>query len=253
MVIRYAINMRHSLDRLSDMFYWPLMDLVLWGLTGLYFAKLNTANPHSVEIILTGVIFWLIIWRGQYEINLNLLSELWDRNLVNIFVTPLKLSEWIISLLIFGLLKMLFSLIFVSLLAFILYKYNVFMYGIFIIPVTISLLLTGWTVGFTIAGVLIRFGQKVQTLAWVGGALVAPFSAVYYPLSILPGFAQKIAQFIPSSYMFEGMREFIVTGNIPYEKFLTSFILNAVYLTISILFFNFMFNKSKRLGLGRLI
>lgn len=253
MIIRYTANMRHSFDRLSDMFYWPLMDLVLWGLTGLYFAKLSTGNLHAVDIILTGVIFWLVIWRGQYEINLNLLAELWDRNLVNIFATPLRLSEWIISLLIFGLLKMLVSLVFVALLAFILYKYNIFMYGFFIVPVVISLLLTGWTVGFIIASVLIRFGQKVQTFAWIGGALLAPFSAVYYPLSILPVWVQKIAHFIPSSYMFEGMREFILTGNISFEKFLISFALNIVYLILSIWLFVSMFNKSRKLGLGRLI
>jgi ABC-2 type transport system permease protein len=254
MVLRYAINMRHTLDRLSDMFYWPLMDLALWGLTGLYFAKLNTNNnPHAVEIILTGVIFWLVIWRGQYEISLNLLTELWDRNLVNIFVTPLKVSEWILSLLIFGVLKMIVSFAFVALLAFILYKYNIFMYGFFVIPVIVSLLLTGWTIGFMIAGTLIRFGQKIQTIAWVGGALVSPFSAIYYPLSILPVWAQKIALFLPSSYIFEGMREFVATGNISFEKFFISFILNIVYLTLSLWFFISMFNKSRKLGLGRLI
>jgi ABC-2 type transport system permease protein len=253
MIIRYTINMRHSFDRLSDMFYWPLMDLILWGLTGLYFAKLNMNNFHSIDIILTGVVFWLVIWRGQYEINLNLLSELWDKNLVNLFVTPLKLSEWIISLLIFGLLKMLASLMFVSLLAFILYKYNVLMYGLFIIPIVISLLITGWAIGFFIAGILIRYGQRVQTFAWIGGALLAPFSAVYYPLSILPVWVQKVALFVPSSYMFEGMREFIVTHSISYEKFLISFALNIAYLILSIWFFKSMFNKSKKLGLERLI
>lgn len=253
MVIRYTINMRHSLDRLSDMFYWPLMDLLLWGLTGLYFSKINASNPHSVQIILTGVVFWLVVWRGQYEINLNLLAELWDKNLVNIFVTPLKISEWILSLLIFGFLKMIASLIFVAVVSFILYKFNVFMYGLFIIPVIISLMLTGWTIGFIVASALIMFGERIQTIAWIGGAILAPFSAIYYPLSILPAWAQKAALFIPSSYMFEGMREFILTGTISLEKFLISFSLNIIYLTLSIWLFMSMFKKSRKLGLGRLI
>lgn len=253
MVIRYTINMRHNLDRLSDMFYWPLMDLLLWGLTGLYFSKINASNPHSVEIILSGVVFWLIVWRGQYEINLNLLAELWDKNIVNIFVTPLKISEWILSLLIFGFLKMLISLIFVAVISFILYKFNVFMYGFFVVPIIISLLMTGWTIGFTIASILIRYGERVQTIAWVGGVLLTPFSAVYYPLSILPVWAQKAALFVPSSYIFEGMREFISTGNISLEKFLISFLLNIIYLTLSLLLFISAFKKSRELGLGRLI
>lgn len=253
MVIRHATTMRHNFDRLSDAFYWPLMDLVLFGLTGLYFAKLNNANPNTVTIILTGVVFWWVIWRGQYEVSINLLSEIWDANLVNIFVTPLKISEWIISFMVFGLLKMIVSFIFLSLLAFLLYEYNVFMYGFLLFPIILNLLITGFYVGFTISGVLIYFGKKIQTLAWIGGGLILPFSAAFYPVSVLPVWAQKIALFTPSSYMFEGMREFISIGNMAYEKFIISFALNIVYLILSIWFFIIMFNKSKKLGLGRLI
>jgi ABC-2 type transport system permease protein len=229
------------------------MDLLLMGLTGLYFAKINTSNPHSVEIMLTGVIFWLVVWRGQYEISLNLLAEFWDRNLVNIFVTPLKISEWILSLLIFSFIKMLVSLIFVATISFILYKFNIFMYGLLIIPIAISLTLTGWTIGFIIASALIIFGQRIQTVAWIGGALLAPFSAIYYPLSILPAWVQKFVSFIPSSYMFEGMREFISTGSMSSEKFVISFSLNIIYLMLSVWLFISMFKKSRKLGLGRLI
>lgn len=252
-IMRYTINMRHNWDRLSDAFYWPLMDLVLLGLTGLYFAKTSINSPHAAEIILTGVIFWWVVWRGQYEIGTNLLSEIWDRNLVNIFVAPLKISEWILSFLIFGFLKMIVSFAFLILVSFIIYQYNVFMYGFLIIPIALSLLMIGWSIGFVIAGILIWFGQKIQTIAWVGGAVLAPVSAIYYPLSILPGWVQKIALFVPSSYMFEGMREFISTGSMPLEKFLISFALNIIYLTLSICFFVFMFKKSRKLGLGRLI
>lgn len=253
MVIRYAIDMRHNLDRLSDMFYWPLMDLWLLGLTGLYFSRVNTFNPHAIEIILSGVIFWLVVWRGQYEINLNLLAELWDKNLVNIFAAPLRVSEWVLSLLLFGFLKMLASLIFLAVVSFILYRFNVFIYGFYVVPVIISLLLTGWTVGFTISSILIRYGMRIQAIAWAGGAILAPLSAIYYPLSILPVWAQKAALLVPSSYMFEGMREFIATGNISLDKFLISFLLNIIYLALSIWFFNSMFKKSRKLGLGRLI
>lgn len=168
-------------------------------------------------------------------------------------VSPLKIEEWIISLLLFGFLKMTASLVFVGLLSFILYHYNIFMYGFFIIPIVISLLLTGWAIGFVIASFLIQFGVKIQTIAWAGGAILAPFSAIYYPLSILPVWAQKAALFVPSSYIFEGMRQFISTGHISFEKFLISFILSIVYLTLSIWLFIFMFKKSRQRGFGRLI
>jgi len=251
-VLRDAITLRHSLDRLSDMFYWPIMDLLIWGLTGLYIVN-QTENPTLLSVMLTGLIFWLVIWRSQYEMNITLLSELWDRNLVNIFASPLTLTEWLTSSLIFGFIKLIVSITLSAVLAFFLYSFNVFLYGPWLLPFVISLLLTGWIVGFIVAGLIIRFGQTIQALAWSGVFILAPFSALYYSLTTLPSWAQTIASFVPPSYVFEGMREILFTGSVSYDKILVSFALNIVYLVLSILFFVFMFNQSRKLGLGRLV
>lgn len=252
MILRDLTTLRHNYDRMSDMFYWPAMDLFIWGLTGLYFVK-QTQSPTIISVVLTGLVFWIVIWRSQYEISINLLTEMWDKNLVNIFASPLKVSEWVIAGMLFGFSKMAISLSFSAIVAFLLYKYNIFIYGIFLIPFVASLLLTGWVLGFFISGFLIRFGTRIQTIAWTGAYLVAPLSAIYYSLSILPIWAQKIGLFIPSTYVFEGMREVLFTGSLSYDKLIISFALNIVYLVLSILFFVWMFNKSKKLGLGRLI
>lgn len=253
MIYRYYVNMKHTYDRLTDMFYWPAMDLFLWGLTGLYFAKLNSNNPNTIIVILTGLIYWIVIWRTQYEVSINLLTEMWDQNLVNIFASPLRVTEWIISVIIFGFIKMFVSITFSAGLAFLLYQYPVFVYGFFLIPTIISLMITGWAVGFFVAGLLIQYGQRIQTIAWMGVVILAPFSALYYPVSVLPTWAQKVSLIIPSSYAFEGMREILFTGHASYDKLLISFLLNGIYLIFSIWFFISSFNKSKKLGLGRLI
>lgn len=252
MVLRDLINLRHGYDRLSDMFYWPAMDLLIWGLTGLYFVK-QSQNPNLLSVMLTGLIFWIVVWRSQYEININLLQEIWDRNLVSLFASPLTLAEWIVSFLIFGLTKMVVSLAFSGVIAFLLYQYSLFLYGLWLIPFVANLLLTGWIVGFVVAGFLIRFGGRIQTFAWTGVYLIVPFSAVYYSLSTLPSWAQKIGLAIPTTYIFEGMREILFTGSLSYDKLFISFALNIVYLVLSIWFFVWMFNKSKNIGLGRLI
>lgn len=253
MVIRYFINLRHNFDRLSDMFYWPALDLFIWGLTGLYLATLSANNKDYIFVILTGLVFWIIIWRMQYEININILTEIWDRNIVNIFASPLTLAEWMLSLMTVGFIKMLISLSFSAILAYVFYQYNVFVFGPLLLPIIISLSLTGWAAGFFVAAFIIRYGQKIQTLAWTGVVLIVPFSVLYYPLSILPQWAQKIALFIPSSYIFEMMRDVHSTGNFSYDKIAISFALNIPYLIFSLWFFVKMFNKSRKLGLGRLI
>ncbi|MBI2621326.1 MAG: ABC transporter permease [Candidatus Levybacteria bacterium] len=250
---RYFYTLIRSYDRLSDMFYWPVMDILVWGITGLYFASLSQNPKETTTVLLTGLIFWVITWRSQYEITVNLLTELWDRNLVNIFSSPLKLSEWITSVIIYGGTKMSISLVFSAATAFILYKYAFFQFGAWLVPIFINLGITGWVIGFIVASIIIRYGLKAQTLAWTGAYIIVPFSAIYYPLSILPDWAQKISLLIPSSYVFEAMRQHIFLNTISADKIFVSFALNIFYLILSILLFTFAFKKSKQKGLGRLI
>jgi len=248
-VLRYMYYMIHSIDRMSDMFYWPTVDLLLWGITSLYI-KNNTQNvPNIVLMIVSGILLWIIIWRGQYEITVNFLEELWNKNLVNLFVSPLKLSEWIIAVGIIGILKMTLSLTFASLMAFFLYKANILYYGWYLIPFGASLILTGWAVGFFITGIILRYGTKVQTLAWTAIMLISPFSAVYYPLSVLPLWAQKVAKFIPTSYVFENSRLFLFKGYVNWTDLWISYGLNILYLFLAIVFFYKSFTKAKERGL----
>ena len=145
------------------------------------------------------------------------------------------------------------SVTFSGVAAFLLYQYNIFVYGLWLIPIVLSLMLTGWAAGFLVSGLLIKYGVKLQTLAWTGVAMLAPFTAPYFPVSILPDWAQKISIFIPATYIFEGMRNLLQSGNFPLDKLIMSFSLNIFYLIISISVFIFMFNKSRGAGLGRLI
>lgn len=253
MVLRYFLYLRHNLDRLSDMFYWPAMDIFVWGMTGLYIASLGKGGEQTIFVILTGLIFWIVIWRAQYEINVNLMSEIWDKNLVNIFASPLTLPEWTVSLLLVGLIKMVISVAFAALLTWWFFGFNIFLFGGLLLPAILSLLLTGWAAGFFIAGFLIYFGQKIQTLAWTGVAMIWPFSALYYSVAILPPWAQSIAHFVPPSYIFENMRQVIFAGQFGWDKILISFALNILYLVLALWFFVFSFKKSRKHGLGRLI
>jgi ABC-2 type transport system permease protein len=110
-------------------------------------------------------------------------------------------------------------------------------------------MLTGWWVGFGVAGIILRYGTRVQTLAWSLVAVFAPFSAIYYPLSILPHWAQMVAAVIPVSYIFEGSRQIIATGQIDMSKLIVSFVLNALYILLSFLFLERSFKKVLKKGL----
>jgi ABC-2 type transport system permease protein len=88
--------------------------------------------------------------------------------------------------------------------------------------------------------------------AWIIGAIFMPFSAVFYPVTILPAWAQSISWCLPTTYIFEGMRMVLYQGIFPTQYFWMSIGLNVVFMTASISLFRFMFEKSRKKGLGRL-
>lgn len=253
MILRYVYNLKHDLNSVTDAFYMPAMQIFIWGLTSNYLKNSNQAGPQIVMFLLSGVVFWIVIDQGQQAISVNLLREFWDRNLVNIFSSPLRLREWILAIMIEGTIRMSFSLLFGILLVLALYNTDLFIYGMYIIPFVISLLITGWAIGFFISGLIVRYGHQFQAFAWIGITALAPFSAVYYPISSLPQWMQYISAILPPSYVFTGMRQILQTGTLSYEQLLMSFLMNIIYLVLAIYFFVIMFNKSKKLGLGRLI
>jgi len=249
MMIRYLFAFRHNLDKVSDAFYWPTIDLLLWGLTSTYLASRAPLVPNLVLSIVSGIVFWVIVWRGQGEITLNLLEEFWDRNLINLFVSPLKFSEWFLSFIAIGLVKATMSFLFAVLVARLLYQLNLFFYGFLLIPFVLLLIMTGWWFGFLVAGLIFRFGRRVQALAWTLVFVISPFSAVFYPISILPSWAERVAAFVPPSYVFEGIREVIVTGDVDVAKIYWALALNVIYLALAFVFLKRSFHKVLERGL----
>jgi len=247
--LRYLYLFRHNIDKLVDIFYWPAIDLILWGITTLYIQSLETGFSQVVVMIVSGLIFWQVLWRGQIEITINILEEIWNKNLINIFATPLKFSEWVTSFIILGIIKLVVGFSFISSLAFLLYKVRIFTFGFYLLPFIFLLLMSGWCIGILVGALILRFGTRIQNLAWSLPWAISPFSAVFYPVSILPAWAQKTALFFPTSYIFEGMREVIFKGTMDAEKLIISFGLNLIYLALSLFVLRLSFNKILKKGL----
>lgn len=239
-------------DNISEVFYWPTIDIFLWGMTSVWIQKTQTDVPDIALMILTGLVFWQILWRGNYEITVNILQEFWNRNLVNLFSTPLKLIEWMCATMMVGFVKILITIAFSSLLVWLLYTLNIFSIGWSILPFIAMMTFSGWMMGYLSGAVMVYFGQRLQMLAWMTPFIFAPFSAVFYPVSALPIWGQKIAWCLPTTYVFEGMRNILAGKGFSYPMFWMSLVLNIVYLAGAMIFFKVMFEKSRLKGLSRL-
>jgi len=240
--------LRHSFEDIIDTFFWPTIDIIIWGFMTTYFISLRGSVASVISFLLGGLILWNIAWRAQQDISFALLRNVWARNILSLFASPLAPSEFIVATIIFGFFKIILTVSFVSAIAFILYHFNIFSLGFYLLPFFINLIVFAWVAGIFITGLIIRFGMRIQSFAWSLIILLQPISAVFYPVSILPVFLQKIAFFLPTAHIFEGMRQVLNTGKMSPEHIIWATIFNIIYLIISSLFFSFMFEKAREKG-----
>jgi ABC-2 type transport system permease protein len=236
-----------------DILFWPVMELLLWGFISLYIDNLNIAGLNAITVLLGAVVFWDLLSQSQRAVSVTFLEEVWERNFLNIFVSPLKLSEFISSTVILAFVRVMMVGIIMAVLGALLYKFNIFQFGFYLIPFVLNLLIFGAAVGLFTTALILRYGTSAQVLAFGLLFLVQPFSAVFYPVSVLPEVLQWLAYAFPSTYIFEGMRAVISTGTMPINLLLGAVVANALYFSAFIYYFYKSFavvkNKGKLLKL----
>jgi len=249
-MLRHLYPLRRDFDLLSDMVYWPLVDTLLWGITSQWFIE-TSGIPELVTATLSALILWNVIWRAQAEISRNLIDEIWNNNLVNLFSTPFNVKEWIVGVLTLSVFKTALTVSILTPVILALYSVNVLSFGWWLIVFFLLTGMTGWWVGFISAGIVLRYGPKVQTVVWTLPGALLPFSAVYFPLDQLPNWIRPISMIVPTTYVFESMRSLLLQNTIDPKMLAISFMLNCLYLGLAITYFVASFRKSRELGLGR--
>lgn len=248
-LIRNLYLNKRSFPRMLDIFFWPIMTMFLWGFMSLYLEKTNFSGFNIIALLLGAVLLWEVLNESIHAVSIGFLEEIWEKNLLNIFVTPLKVSEFLASTVLLGLVRTAIIGIIMTILAFVAYSFNIFSLGFYLIPFVLNLLIFGWAIGFVAIAIILRYGSSAQVLAFGITFLLQPFTAVFYPVSILPKVVQYISLALPSTHVFEGMRAVIATGSISTFNLLMAFGLNIAYLTLAVLFFHKMFLRIKERGL----
>ena len=246
LLLRYLYLYRRSLARAMEVFFWPVMDLLVWGFVTVYFQKV--AAPSAVLFLLGAVIFWDVFYRSQQAITLSLTEEIWVRNLLNVFIAPVRTIEIVLATCLLGVIRALLSAVVLGVLAFFLYAFDVLTLGPALLPYLVSILLFGWAVGMITMAVILRFGHAAEALIWGTPFLLQPISAVFYPVSVLPPVLQKIAFGLPTTHIFEGMRATLESGQPEFAPLLPAFGLNAIYLAAAGGFFGWMLRQVREKG-----
>ena len=238
---------KNSLEIIIDLFYFSIITIIVFGLVSMYLTGTN--NPLSAQYILVGMILWEIIRITQYSISVGALWNIWSRNLSNMFVTPLTLSEYLLATMIAGMIKTGIILVLISVIAAFLFKFNILNIGtVNLLLALINLTIFAWSVGIIILAIIFRYGQRIQALAWGLVFLFQPLCAAFFPVSVLPEPLRNLAYVFPPTYVFEAARLALIDPSVNWNAMGISFAQNIIYFLLSLWFFNFMFNKSKDIG-----
>ena len=249
MILRHLYLYQRSFARLLEIFYWPFVDLVVWGFITIYLAQEGKTLHGAVTFFLGALILWDVLFRAQQGIAVSFLEEMWARNLMNLFASPLTIGEYLVSTMVLSVFKVTVVSLVMVVFAFLFYSYNVLLIGLYLIPFILNLVLSGWIIGVLTTSIIMRFGQQAEVLAWGMVFLFQPVSCVFYPLEVLPPVLQGIAWAIPPSHIFEGMRTVLLEGSTPLGSLLWATMLNFGYLSLIVIWFYHTFNVCKDRGM----
>ena len=246
---RHAYELRHSVPGFVDMCFWPAMDLMLWGMLTRYMVQTNTSIPQAFGFLLGGVLLWDFVFRSNLGIGITFLDDTsWTQNVLNLMVSPLSAGEYIAGAVAWSMTKVLVGWTMMVTIASLLFHFTAFKMGLPLALFAGTLMLFGTAIGMIVVGVILRFGPGADILAWGLAVILMPISAVFYPVSALPGWAQAISKGLPSSRVFEAMRAVLAGKPMPWGSWLIALALDFVYLAAGMAFAKSMFNTLRRRG-----
>jgi ABC-2 type transport system permease protein len=248
-VVRHSYEARRSMDRVTDTVFWPVIDVLLWGFMTVYLAKRGESKIGAIGFLLGGAILWGLFRSFQRDMAIGFLGEVWSRNFVGLFSTPLSIPEYMAGLVVINLAKAVAGMFVAGIAAWMFYVYNIFPELPLLIPYMGVLLIFGLAVGIFVTALLVRYTTRLQSLTWTITGLLVPFSCVFYPINALPAALRPIALMLPTTQAFEGMREALARGAISPERLTVGFALDAVYLVLALVAFLNLFRAAVARGL----
>ncbi|MBL9145156.1 MAG: ABC transporter permease [Verrucomicrobiaceae bacterium] len=252
LVLRYLFLYTRSPMRLVELVFWPVVDLMVWGNLTLFLQE-NT-NPQFAQFLtflIGGMILWDVLFRAQQGVAISFLEDVWTRNLLNVFVAPVRTVEYVAATFAVGFLRICVTVLVLCVLAAVSYSFNIFRLEWSLIPFFVNLLVFGWSLGMISTALILRWGQAVESLAWAVPFFIQPLVCVFYPVTKLPAWMQPIAQALPATHVFEGMRDVLnpAVHHLSMTSMLYAIGLNVVFMAIAGWIFGTMLNTTKKRGL----
>jgi ABC-2 type transport system permease protein len=247
--LRQIYLLRGSPTRLFQIFIWILLDIVLWGFITRYLNHVADAKFSFVPTLLGAVVLENFLVRVQQGVAVAFFEDVWSRNFLNVFASPLRVSEYIAGLVFTSLGTSAIALIAMTVLAALAFGLSLLALGAYLLPFLLILLLFGIAIGIIATAIVLRFGPAAEWFVWPIPMMLAPFVGVFYPIATLPSWMQVLSYLLPPTYVFEGVRAVTMNGQFSFLLLGIGVALAILYLSLAYLFFRFIYRIAIRRGL----
>ena len=248
-VLRQFYLVRGSISRVLPMFAWVTVDIVLWGFITRYLNSVTATGFNFVPALLGAVLLWDFFARVMHGVTMAFLEDVWSRNFLNVFATPIRISDYVAGLVLSSIATSSIGLVAMLLIASLVFGLSFFSYGLLMIPFLLVLFLFGIALGIVGSAIVLRFGPASEWFVWPIPALLSPFAGVFYPLSTLPPWMRAIAHLLPASYVFEGLRKIVAHQPVPGFTLLIGILSAIGYVLLASWFFVSVHRHAVRTGL----
>jgi ABC-2 type transport system permease protein len=248
MVLRYWYLLRSSWPRVLELIYWPMVQVLTWGFIQLYIQQHSGFFARAGAVLVGALLLWEMMFRGQLGFSVSFLEEMWARNLGNLMMSPLRPWEFVAALMVMSLIRLAVGMVPVFVAASVFFGFDVWDLGFAFVLFFISLILTSWSIGLLVSGIMVRHGLGAESLAWTLAFVILPLCCVYYPVSVLPAWLQPVAWILPPTYVFEGLRALIIDHVFRAELMVQAIALNAIYFGAATFSFLALLESARRQG-----
>jgi ABC-2 type transport system permease protein len=247
--LRQWFLIRGSMSRIVPLFAWVVVDVVLWGFITRFLNSFPSTLYDFVPAVLGAVLLWDFLTRVMQGVTMAFFEDVWARNFLNVFATPIRISEYVGGLVTSSIATSAVGLVVMVLVAALAFHLHFLTYGLLLGPFLGVLFLFGIALGITGISIVLRLGPAAEWFIWPLPAIVSPFACVFYPLATLPPWMRGVARALPPTYVFEGLRAIVLKRPVPVQSLLPAALLAALYVGLACLLFVRVHRYAVRTGL----
>jgi len=243
---RNVIMARRNVFFVFELTFWPGVAMLSHGLLTRFLAL----DAKMTAFILVGTVALSTVQVCQLDVAYAVLFDIWSKSMKHQFLTPIGIRHLAIGSWIVGEARGVTVFLLMAMIGTWAFRFDFVGAG----PGSLALFLMGCflcslIIGLLVCSLVLLFGTRAETSAWAAVNFVVMLSGIYYPISVLPGWAQGVAAGIPLTYFLDAFRQGY--GFEPHfaHAWLKGFALTGIYVVLAHWALASAITRSRRTGL----